>query len=93
MQARLDLQGGDLRAGTIWSARIDSWSEKTGESIAQRDKDSAVQGRRILALEERTAKIERPRGEEPKAPVYRRHSPVHLRAAVYPRYPIPSSSD
>lgn len=59
MQARFDLHGGKLRSGAEWTVRMDRWSEKAGELLIQRDKDSATQGRRILALEERTAKIER----------------------------------
>jgi hypothetical protein len=39
IQTRLDLQGGKIRAGTLWTARIDEWSDKVDHLIAERDKD------------------------------------------------------
>jgi hypothetical protein len=54
VQVRLDLQGGKLRAGSVWTARLDEWSDKVDHLIAERDKQ-------IADLQNRIAKLERPK--------------------------------
>jgi hypothetical protein len=39
IQTRLDLQGGKIRSGSVWTARIDEWSDKVDHLLAERDKD------------------------------------------------------
>lgn len=53
VQVRLDLQGGKLRAGSLWTARLDEWSDKVDHLIAERDKQ-------IAEMQSRIAKLERP---------------------------------
>ena len=51
VQVRLDLQGGKLRAGSLWTARLDEWSDKVDHLIAERDKQIADMQNRIAKLE------------------------------------------
>jgi hypothetical protein len=50
-QRRLDLHGGKIRAGSVWVARMDAWSDNVDHSMAKRDKQ-------IEELYERVAKLE-----------------------------------
>lgn len=54
--ARLDLQGGKIRAGSVWTARIDGWSDAVDHLLAERDKQ-------ISDLQQRVSKLERNRPE------------------------------
>lgn len=56
VNARQDLQGGKLRAGMVWSTRIDAWSDGVDKLIFERDKQ-------ILDLQQRVAQLERSRPE------------------------------
>ena len=57
IRARLDLQGGKLRAGSVWSSRMDEWSDTVDRLIAERDKQ-------IGDLQQRVSKLERDGGTQ-----------------------------
>lgn len=58
MNVRQDLQGGKIRAGTLWTTRIDAWSDNVDRLIFERDKQ-------ILDLQQRVAKLENGRTKLP----------------------------
>ena len=58
MNVRQDLQGGKIRAGALWTTRIDAWSDNVDRLIFERDKQ-------ILDLQQRVAKLENGRTKSP----------------------------